>query len=154
MPWFAKRAAHRVPAGNGTRSDRMNGVLLQDALLALLILSILCALLNQGMRVYEKASQIGIEAIDTQWFYDDGGAVGAAGCERLPASGDGVFAGGAKACRRAGRHPARIHDFAAATFCGPGHDARGGKRADRAGGAPRAVYDRAGWKPAREAGRL
>ncbi len=55
----------------------MNGVLLQDALLALLILSILCALLNQGMRVYEKASQIGIEAIDTQWFYDDGGADGA-----------------------------------------------------------------------------
>ena len=91
----------------------MNGVLLQDALLALLILSIFCALLNQGMRVYEKASQIGIEAIDTQWFYDDGGAVGAAGCERLPASGDGVFAGGAKACRRAGRHPARIHDFVA-----------------------------------------
>ncbi len=86
MPWFAKRAAHRVPVGNGT--------LLQDALLALLILSIFCALLNQGMRVYEKASQIGIEAIDTQWFYDDGGAVGAAGCERLPASGDGVFAGG------------------------------------------------------------
>lgn len=46
-------------------------MLLQDALLGLLLLCLLCVLFVQGMGVYAKASNYEIGWIETKWFYHD-----------------------------------------------------------------------------------
>lgn len=62
----------RLSDRHGKSACPVNGMLLHDALFGLLILTILCMLAFQAVFVYEKSTHYSIEAIETQWFYDDG----------------------------------------------------------------------------------
>lgn len=61
----------RFPDRDGKGPGRINGMLLQDALLGLLLLCLLCVLFVQGMGGYAKASNYEIGRIETKWFYHD-----------------------------------------------------------------------------------
>ncbi len=71
MRGWKQKLSTRVSTWHGADASRMNGFLLQDALLGFLIVSLIVLMFSSAVFVYQKNGAGVDHEIEIQWLYDD-----------------------------------------------------------------------------------